>query len=112
MQMNRYKVPRTFWILHSISWPALLLLVVVLLFIVPVVAQDKPAAETRPVTVDNQVNPTASEAESESSDKQQSGQPIPPAIPRVTGPAAKPVKEFKPSETIGADSAVSFPVDI
>jgi len=26
--------------------------------------------------------------------------------------AARPIKEFKPSETIGADSAVAFPIDI
>ena len=32
--------------------------------------------------------------------------------PPVTVATPKPVKEFKPSETIGADSAVSFPVDI
>lgn len=32
--------------------------------------------------------------------------------PSVTGTVVKPVKEFKPTEQIEADSAVSFPVDI
>ena len=30
----------------------------------------------------------------------------------VTGAAVTPIKEFKPTEQIEADSAVSFPVDI
>jgi len=32
--------------------------------------------------------------------------------PPVTGAAVKPIEEFKPTEQIEADSAVSFPVDI
>ena len=32
--------------------------------------------------------------------------------PPVSGAAARPVKEFKPTEKIQADSAVSFPIDI
>ena len=32
--------------------------------------------------------------------------------PDISGTTGKPIRSFKPSEEIGADSAVSFPIDI
>jgi hypothetical protein len=54
----------------------------------------------------------APEAEADSSQTEQpvTHQPKPPA--GIAVPAAKPAKNFTPSEKVGADSAVSFPVDI
>jgi hypothetical protein len=68
-------------------------------------AENEPVSDKPPVPVVTQPPPGAIEVQS---DTDANAAQKPPVI-RAT---AKPVKEFKPSETIGADSAVSFPVDI
>jgi hypothetical protein len=72
------------------------------------VAQNDPPAEPQPAPVTEQTQQTVPEAES--------GQPATPQgskkVDPTTGTTARSLKEFKPTEKIGADSAVSFPVDI
>jgi hypothetical protein len=58
----------------------------------PEPAAQKPAETSAETTIDPAKTP-------------QSGQPAPAAV--VT-----PIKQFEPSEKIGADSAVAFPIDI
>jgi len=58
----------------------------------------------------------AAEQQDEPADTPQTGTQTDGQKDTQTPPAdavpTRPIKEFKPSETIGADSAVSFPVDI
>ena len=72
------------------------------------VAQNDPPSEPRPAPVTDQTQPAVAEEEA--------GQPATPQDLKKTDPAtkteARSVKEFKPTDKIGADSAVSFPVDI
>jgi hypothetical protein len=53
----------------------------------------------------------AEDRETTTSQQTESGKHSPPVKQRPRQPA-KPAATFKPSERIGADSAVSFPVDI
>ena len=71
-------------------------------------AEQNPPAETAPAAEVRQTQQTPPKPGAETSKQQQTGQQSPPD----TGIPAKTVKPFNPSETIGADSAVSFPVDI
>ena len=88
---------------------ALVLLTVALLPKVLAGAADQPVNDKPPVPVVTQPQPGTIEAPSDTNAAQK-----PPVTGTAVRPAtmAKPVKGFKPSETIGADSAVSFPVDI
>jgi hypothetical protein len=61
----------------------------------PEPAAQKPAETSAETTIDPAKTP-------------QTGQPAPAAA----GTAATPIKQFEPSEKIGADSAVAFPIDI
>ena len=84
------------------------LLAAVFLPTVLAVAQDEPPPKPRSEPVVEQPLQTAPEAETDKAEAGQTAEQTPPA----PGTKARVLKEFKPSETIGADSAVSFPVDI
>jgi hypothetical protein len=104
MQMSNQKHSR--WILPVRI--ALVFIVTTLLAPVLPGAEQNPPEKTSPAAEVSQPQPTPPEPETEASNQQQAGQQSPDET--VTPP--KPVKPFNPSETIGADSAVSFPIDI
>ena len=64
--------------------------------------------ENRPATKADQPQQESRVSETENTGQKNAGQ----KSADGTGIQARPVKPFKPSETIGADSAVSFPIDI
>ena len=66
-------------------------------------AQDEPVAEKPPVYVTTARRTSTQEQANRTNDAN------PPSASKQT---AKPLKQFKPTDKIGADSAVSFPVDI
>ena len=109
MRMNNQKQVR----LVPLIWLALVLLVTGLLPPLLIGAENDPPA-------DDQVTVKTEEAQAESSNAetnvqqapQTTAQPPSATAPSSTSPAAKPLKNFKPSEEIGADGAVSFPIDI
>jgi len=103
MQMNKQKHLPLF---------LFVLLVTALLPPLLVVAQDEPPKQPRPAPATDQPQQTLPAAETEQSDIRQSGQQATEQTGPATGTAARPLKDFKPTEKIGADSAVSFPVDI
>ena len=97
MQMNKLKRLMLF------SLPLLVLLAVAYLPQDLVAQDNEPPLPAQPVPATEEPRPVPAEAEA-------GGQAKPtPAAPAKT---TKPIKEFKPSETIGADSAVAFPIDI
>ena len=67
-------------------------------------------AETEPAGKDNPEQPPVAQKP----DEQAAEQAAEPASSAAQTPPAKarPVNEFKPTEKIGADSAVAFPIDI
>jgi hypothetical protein len=86
---------------------AAVLLIAALLPLVLVGAENE-------TVVDNK--PAATDTSQPGSVEEQDG-PVEPAqpdseTPPGTGKDPRPVKEFKPTDKIGADSAVSFPIDI
>jgi hypothetical protein len=76
------------------------------------VAQNDPPAETQPAPVTDQTQQALPATETGQSDVQQNGRQVTEQTDPATGTAARSLKEFKPTDKIGADSAVSFPVDI
>ncbi len=98
MQMNKHRPLRSL----LLAIPALALLTTALLPVVLAQTQDQPPAQapTTPATGPTTTEPPGTEADS----KQQ------PAAPDST--TSKPLKSFKPTEKIQADSAVAFPIDI
>jgi len=86
---------------------ATIMLAMVLAPVLAVADQD-PVKETLPAAEISQPRQKQPGPETESSQQQHETDQSTPA----TGMPAKPVKPFNPSETIGADSAVSFPIDI
>jgi hypothetical protein len=91
-----------------------LFVLLVAVFLPPLlaVAQNDPPGEPRPATVTVQTQQAEPEVENERSDIRQNGQQATEQTGPATGITTRPLKEFKPTEKIGADSAVSFPVDI
>lgn len=87
---------------------ALVFLVTALLVPVLTGAVQNPPEKTSPATEELQPQPAPSESETDAPSQQRAGQ----QSLDETGTPPKPVKPFTPSETIGADSAVSFPIDI
>lgn len=83
---------------------AIAVFAVAFLPLVLVGAQDEPVAEKPPVTVT-----TTRQAAAQGQENSTAVVAKPPPASKKT---AKPVKQFKPTDKIGADSAVSFPVDI
>jgi len=61
--------------------------------------QDKPPA--------SKISTGSDQEETQKLDQSKETSPVPPP-----GKGGKPLKEFKPTEKIAADSAVSFPIDI
>lgn len=96
MQTNKPRHPRSFLFLLST------LVLLAMVFLTPVVTgadTDPPAqAQVEPDT-DKQ---TPVDAAADAAEKQ----------PEAGEAEVEQVKEFKPSEQIGADSAVAFPIDI
>jgi cytoskeletal protein RodZ len=103
MQMNNQTHNR--WL--PILLATVVLIVVALLAPLLAGAEQNPPKEISPAAEVSQTQQTPPESEAETSEQQQAGQPSPPE----TGIPAKTIKPFNPSETIGADSAVSAPVD-
>ena len=99
MQMNKQKhlLLFLFVLLVAVALPPLL-----------AVAQNEPPAETPPAAAVNQPVQTSPQAETDKTGSLETAR----QTPAAPGTEARVLKEFKPSETIGADSAVSFPVDI
>lgn len=92
----------------------LLLLVIALLMAVSLppllaVAQSEPR-QPAPATDQPQLEPQ--EAETDRPEVPQDIQQATEQPGPASGVTATPLKEFKPTDKIGADSAVSFPVDI
>ena len=87
---------------------ALIIFVTALLVPVLPAAEQNPPVKTSPAEEVSQPQPAPSELETEASSRQQADQ----QSPDKTATPRKPLKPFNPSETIGADSAVSFPIDI
>jgi hypothetical protein len=91
-----------------------LFVLLVAVFLPPLlaVAQDDPPAEPQPTPITIQTQPAEPEVETERSGIRQPGQQATEQTDPATGTTARTLKEFKPTDKIGADSAVSFPVDI
>ena len=70
-------------------------------------AQDEPVAEKPPVSITTARQTSTQEQANTASASGAVANP-----PASSTQTAKPVKQFKPTDKIGADSAVSFPVDI
>ena len=104
MRMNKQKQYR----LAPLIWLALVLLVTGLVPPLLIGAENDPPADV-PATAETE-EPQAKSSNAETN-KQQAPQTTAQS-PSTTGSAAKSLKNFKPSEEIGADSAVSFPIDI
>ena len=98
MQMSRQKL----------SGSILLLFTVVSL---TVMAADTENQSSEPVQPGD-VPETSSQSPPQTGDGEPETQQDVEKAPPVTGAVVKPIKEFKPTEQIEADSAVSFPVDI
>ena len=91
----------------------LALLVSVLLtgaFLAPVLtgAENEPPAQSPAAPVAKEQRATPAEAVTDKAKTQQAAE----QTPAASDAAAKPVQQFEPTDKIGADSAVSFPVDI
>ena len=78
---------------------------------IPVMAAD-PESQTptanQTTVPSEEVTQAPPEADKLTPDTQQAAEKTPPA----SGAVVTPLKEFKPTEKIDADSAVSFPIDI
>jgi hypothetical protein len=71
-------------------------------------AENEPPAQAEAEPVAKQQQAASAEAVTDKTKTQQAaGQ-----APAAGDAAARPVQQFKPTDKIGADSAVSFPVDI
>jgi hypothetical protein len=76
------------------------------------VAQQKPPSEPRPAPVTDQPQQTSPATETDRSGIQHNGQQVTEQTGPATGTTTRSLKQYKPTEKIGADRAVSFPVDI
>ena len=104
MRMNKQKQYR----LAPLVWLALVLLVTGLLPPLLIGAENDPPADDQTTAKTEEPQAASSNVDT---DTQQAPQTTTQS-PSTTAPVAKPLKNFKPSEEIGADSAVSFPIDI
>jgi hypothetical protein len=114
MRMNKQKQYR----LAPLIWLALVLLVTGLLPPLLIGAENEPPADVQATAETEEPQADSSKVETNTQQAPQTTTQSPSTTaPSSTGapttsPAAKPLKNFKPSEEIGADSAVSFPIDI
>jgi hypothetical protein len=104
MQMNDHK---------RCGWRVMVFAVSLFLTVAPLHpllanTETEPPVKTEPPVESNQPQPASPESEASDSGTSR-GDEKPPSPADVP---ARQVKPFKPSETIGADSAVSFPIDI
>ena len=81
----------------------LLLLAVISLFVIGVQAQNQPAES--PPSEELEEPATRSDEQTGTHNAAEGASP-------ANAPPARPVKQFKPTEEIEADAAVSFPIDI
>jgi len=86
---------------------ALVLLIMAISPLAVVSAENEPPPQ-QPEPVVQKPAETSAETATDPAETPQTVQPAPAA----TGTAVKPIKQFEPSEKIGADSAVAFPIDI
>lgn len=98
MQMNRQKK----------RGPILLLFAIVSLAVMAAENENQPSDPAQPGDIPETSSQPTPQADKGEPDTQQGEDKAPPE----TGAAVKSIKEFKPTEQIEADSAVSFPVDI
>ena len=98
MQMSRQKK----------SGPIVLLFAVVSLAVMAADTENQSSDPAQSGDVPETISQTPPQTGDGEPETQQDVEEAPP----VTGAAVKPLKEFKPTEQIEADSAVSFPVDI
>ena len=99
MQMNEHSYHRLI---------LLLLLAAVSLPVIAVVAEGQTSAANQAVVPSEEASQAPPETDNPLPDKQPDAEEMPPA----SGAAVTPLKDFKPTEKIDADSAVSFPIDI
>lgn len=104
MQMNKQNRRRL--ILASLTAMGLLITVVSPRAILA--AENEPPAKQQPDPTARKPAETSAEATIDPAKTPQAVQPAPAAA----GTAVTPIKQFEPSEKIGADSAVAFPIDI
>lgn len=109
MRMNKQKKYR----LAPLIWLALVLLVTGLLPPLLIGAEKDPPADDQTATTSEEAQSASSSVETNTQQTPQTPAQSPSTTgPSTTAPVAKPLKNFKPSEEIGADAAVSFPIDI
>jgi hypothetical protein len=109
MRMNKQKQVR----LAPLIWLALVLLVTGLLPPLLIGAENDPPADDQTTTTSEEAQAASPDVETSTQQAPQTTAPLPSTTgPATTVPVAKPLKNFKPSEEIGADGAVSFPIDI
>ena len=106
MQIDFYRFGRV---------PSTLVSVVILaVFLSPLMlvgAETDPPVDDKPV-VTGVVKPAVPEPQSVVDGAAKAAVQTPPASPPVPTPLPAPVEQFTPTDKIGADSAVSFPIDI
>lgn len=103
MQMNKQNQ-------RLLMLASLVALVLAILAVSPfaVVAAENEPPKKQPESTVQKPAETSVETTTDPAKTPQTGQPAPAAA----GTAVKPIKQFEPSEKIGADSAVAFPIDI
>jgi len=107
--MNKQKQSR----LVPLVWLVLVLLVTGLLPPLLIGAENDPPGDDQTTAPTEEEQAALPEDETKTQQTPQTTVQAPSATgPSTTAPASKPLKNFKPSEEIGADSAVSFPIDI
>lgn len=96
---------------NKLKYLRLILLPLLAAVFIPVIVagtENKASATTQDGAATEQPVPASPEAETTDTETQQAADETPSASGAATGP----VKEFKPTEKIEADSAVSLPIDI
>jgi hypothetical protein len=103
MQMNKQNGLRS--MLASL---AAILLITAVSTLAVLAAENEPPTKQQPEPTVPKPTETSAETTIDPAKTPQTGQPAPAAA----GTAVTPIKQFVPSEKIGADSAVAFPIDI
>ena len=104
MQMNKQNRRRLMLALSA----ALVLLITAVSPLAMLAAENEPPTKQQPEPTVQKPAETSAETTIDPAKTPQTGQPAPTA----SGTAVTPIKHFEPSEKIGADSAVAFPIDI
>jgi cytoskeletal protein RodZ len=85
-----------------------LLLAAVSVFVIATGAESQTSTSDQTTVPSEESSQTSPDTGESTRDAEQAAEKTPPA----SGAAVTPLKEFKPTEKIDADSAVSFPIDI